>query len=108
MAYVLQVDFKMDGPFGDEMAAAFSDLAKSINEEEGFLWKIWTEDPEAGEAGGIYLFETRASAEKYLDMHSKRLAGFGIPEVNAKIFAVNSVLTEMTRGPVSIEIGTQI
>ena len=43
MAYVLQVDFKMNGPFGDEMAEAFSDLAKSINEEEGFMWKIWTE-----------------------------------------------------------------
>ncbi len=42
MAYVLQVDFKMDGPFGDEMAGAFSDLAKSINEEPGFIWKIWT------------------------------------------------------------------
>ncbi|WP_234402313.1 YdhR family protein [Oceanobacillus damuensis] len=31
MIYVLQVDFKMNGPFGDEMAEAFSDLAKSIN-----------------------------------------------------------------------------
>ncbi|MDQ0257740.1 hypothetical protein J2S74_005202 [Evansella vedderi] len=30
MAFVLQVDFKMNGPFGDEMAEAFSDLAKSI------------------------------------------------------------------------------
>ena len=59
MAYVLQVDFKMNGPFGDEMAEAFSDLAKSINEEEGFMWKIWTERPETSEAGGIYIFETK-------------------------------------------------
>lgn len=54
MTYVLQVDFKMDGPFGDEMAGAFSDLAKSIQEEEGLFWKIWTESPETNEAGGIY------------------------------------------------------
>lgn len=100
MSYILQVDFKMNGPFGDEMADAFSDLAKSINEEEGFLWKIWTESSEKNEAGGIYLFETKLSAEKYLDMHAKRLAGFGIAEVNAKIFAINAKLTEVTKGPV--------
>lgn len=100
MAYVLQIDFKMHEPFGDEMAEAFSDLAKSINEEKGFMWKIWTENPETNEAGGIYLFETRETAEKYLDMHSKRLAGFGITDINAKIFAVNSKLTMITKGPI--------
>lgn len=56
MTYVLQVDFKLDGPFGDEMAEAFSDLAKSIYEEEGLLWKIWTESPEQTKrAASIYL-----------------------------------------------------
>lgn len=99
MAYVLQVDFNMNGPFGDEMAAAFSDLAKSINEEEGFMWKIWTESPETNEAGGIYIFETKETAEKYMEMHAKRLAGFGITDVNAKIFAINSKLTKITKGP---------
>lgn len=100
MAYVLQVDFKMNGPFGDEMAEAFSDLAKSINKEVGFMWKIWTESPETNEAGGIYIFETKETADKYLDMHSKRLTGFGIANVNAKIFAINSKLTDITKGPV--------
>ena len=100
VAYVLQVDFKMNGPFGDEMGEAFSDLAKSINEEDGFMWKIWTESPETNEAGGIYIFETKETAEKYMDMHSKRLASFGITDVNAKIFAINSKLTEITKGPI--------
>lgn len=98
MAYVLQVDFKMNGPFGDEMAEAFSDLAKTINKEEGFKWKIWTENPDTQEAGGIYIFETKETAEKYIDMHSKRLAEFGISKVNAKIFAINSTLTEINGG----------
>ncbi|MGJ7921723.1 monooxygenase [Neobacillus sp. LXY-4] len=100
MAYLLQVDFKMNGPFGDEMAEAFSDLAKSINEEVGFKWKIWTENPETKESGGIYIFETKETAEKYLNMHSKRLAGFGITNINAKIFFINSKLTEINKGPV--------
>lgn len=98
MAYVLQVDFPMDGPFGTQMAEAFKELAQSINEEAGFIWKIWTENPEAKEAGGIYLFETAETAEKYLHMHSARLAGFGISKVNGKIFAVNSALTEINHG----------
>ncbi|MFC4022407.1 monooxygenase [Oceanobacillus longus] len=100
MAYVLQVDFTMDGPFGDEMANAFADLAESINKEEGFLWKIWTESPETNEAGGIYIFETKETAGKYMEMHTKRLAGFGITDVNAKVFAINSKLTAITNGPV--------
>lgn len=100
MAYLLQVDFKMDSPFGDEMTKGFSDLAKSINEEAGFIWKIWTENPETNEAGGIYIFETKETAEKYIAMHTKRLAGFGIEDVNAKIFTINSDLTEITNGPV--------
>ncbi|WP_342536673.1 monooxygenase [Sporosarcina sp. FSL K6-3508] len=101
MAYVLQVDFKMNGPFGDEMAEALTDLAKSINEEDGVMWKIWTENPEMKEVGGIYMFETRETAEKYLGMHSKRLTGFGVTDINAKIFAVNSKLTEVTKGPIN-------
>ncbi|GLC86984.1 monooxygenase [Lysinibacillus piscis] len=101
MAYILQVDFQMNGPFGDEMAEAFTELAKSINEEEGFIYKIWTESPETSEAGGIYLFETKETAQNYLTMHTKRLAGFGITDINAKIFAINTKLTEITNGPLS-------
>lgn len=99
MVVILQVDFKMDGPFGQEMAEGFAGLAKSINEEEGFLWKIWTENSDAKEAGGIYLFETKEAAQKYLKMHTERLKGFGIEPVNAKIFEVNEELTKINHGP---------
>ncbi|SEA98522.1 Putative mono-oxygenase ydhR [Thalassobacillus cyri] len=93
MAYILQVDFNMEGPFGSEMAESFADLAESINQEEGFIWKIWTEDSEAKEAGGIYLFETKEAAQKYLAMHTERLKGFGIEPVNGNVFEVNEPLT---------------
>ncbi|WP_084787729.1 YdhR family protein [Anaerobacillus alkalidiazotrophicus] len=45
----------------------------------------------------MYFFKTKETAEKYLDMHSKRLASFGIADVNAKVFAINSKLTEITK-----------
>ena len=44
-------------------------FSKSINEEDGFHWKIWTENEETKEAGGIYVFEEKQDAEKYAEMH---------------------------------------
>ena len=41
-------------------------------------------EPETNEAGGIYLFESKRTAEQYIEMHSKRLAEFGITTINAK------------------------
>lgn len=82
------------------MAEAMDELARSIAEEPGLVWKIWTENEVAGEAGGIYLFRDRPSAEAYLRMHTARLKGFGISRVNGKIFAVNEALTNLDRGPV--------
>lgn len=99
MAVLLQVDFPFEGPFGDAMAGALSDLANSINGEPGFLWKIWTENEREQAAGGIYLFSDEASARAYLTMHTERLAGFGITGVNGKIFDVNPALTAINHGP---------
>ena len=57
MKYLLQVDFPHDGIFGEKMAEAFEDLAKDIANEDGLIWKIWTENEATKEAGGIYLFD---------------------------------------------------
>lgn len=99
MPYILQVDFIQDGPFGKEMYEAYADLAKSINEEKEFKWKIWTENEETKEVGGIYLFELKLDAENYLTMHSNRLESYGITEVNGKIFKANEALTTIKGGP---------
>ena len=56
MNYILQVDFPYTGPWSDEMTASMHDLAHSITEETGLIWKIWTENKDTNEAGGIYLF----------------------------------------------------
>ncbi len=99
MPYLLQVDFPYQGPWGDEMTAAMDGLAQSIAQEPGLLWKVWTENTETGEAGGIYLFSDRPSAEAYLGMHTARLKQFGIPVVNGKVFAVNEALSRIDRAP---------
>lgn len=99
MTTLLQVNFPFAGPWGEEMATGMRELATSIAQEPGLLWKIWTENRDAGEAGGIYLFADQASATAYLDMHRARLLGFGVPVVNAKLFDVNLPLSLIDRAP---------
>lgn len=99
MSVILQVDFPYAGPWGPAMTEAMRGLAQSIAEEPGLLWKIWTENPATNEAGGIYLFSDRASAEAYLEMHTARLRSFGVPRVNGKLFDVNAELSAIDRAP---------
>lgn len=99
MSVLLQVDFPFTGPWGQAMSEAMRGLAESIANEPGLLWKIWTENAASNEAGGIYLFADRPSAEAYLTMHKARLATFGVSQVNAKIFDVNSDLSALDRAP---------
>lgn len=99
MSKLVQFDFKFKGPFGDELTKAMEGLARSINEEPGFIWKIWTENSQTGEAGGIYVFSDEPAARAYIDKHTERLRGFGIAEVNVKLFDINEALTRVTKGP---------
>ncbi len=99
MPTLLQVDFPTEGPWGPEMSAAYAELASSIAREPGLRWKIWTEDRADGLAGGIYLFDDRAAAQAYLEMHTARLQSFGIDGIRGLIFDVNEPLTDATRGP---------
>ena len=100
MPKLVQIDFPYQGPVGAEMAEQLGDLARSITQEPGFLWKIWTENAAAHEAGGIYLFETEETAKAYIEMHTARLGEFGVTGVNAKIFDINNELSEITNSPV--------
>ncbi|MGC5328057.1 monooxygenase [Brevibacillus sp. SYSU BS000544] len=95
---LLQIDFKMEGPWGQQMAAEFEGLANMISHKEGLLWKIWAENEQTKESGGIYLFVDQAACERYLEEHMPRLQSFGITDIRAKIFDVNEALTKITRG----------
>ena len=94
---LLQIDFPIESPFGEEMTIAFEDLAKDISTEEGLIWKIWTENSETKEAGGIYLFSNEADAKRYLDKHTKRLESFGYKNIRGKIFKVSEELSKITK-----------
>jgi hypothetical protein len=99
MTVLLQIDFPNTGPFAEEMTQAFTSLAESINQETGLIWKIWTENNDAQEAGGVYLFDSMENAKRYLVMHSARLESFGITNIRSKIFQVNTDLSKINHAP---------
>lgn len=93
MNYVLQVDFPHNGPFGEKMSEAMADMAKDIAKEEGIVYKLWIENEETKEAGGIYLFDDIDVAKRYLQKYTNS------PELDArvKIFKVNESLSRLSK-----------
>ena len=95
---LLQINF----PFpvhmmGDTLTENARELAQSINKETGFISKVWIENTQTQESGGIYLFENRETAEQYVQMHTKRLEAMGVTEIECKYFHVNEPLSKINQ-----------
>lgn len=97
MAKLLVFEFPFPGPWGAEMAEALQGLAADIAAEPALVWKVWTEAPERGVAGGVYLFSTEEAAADYVARHTARLNAFGITGIDLRQFDVNPVLSAATR-----------
>jgi hypothetical protein len=95
---LLQINFLANGPWGEEMAATYADIARQIAQTPGLYWKIWPENPTTGETGGIYLFQDETSLAAYLEMIMPRLNKLGFQNISAKTYDVNEPLTEITHG----------
>jgi hypothetical protein len=95
------MDYPFSGPWGSQLADEYSDLARRIANVPGLICKVWTENRETGEAGGIYLFEDEASLDSYLEGKIERMKASGIEDIQAKKYDVNERLTRMTRGRIS-------
>ena len=103
---ILQINFNLNVPLAeyqkmaDSVAAAFLDVP-------GLKWKIWLLNPAAQEAGGIYLFDSQASLDAYLNGPLvAQLKGLtAIRNISMKQFEVMPEVTALTRGPVEA-VGT--
>lgn len=89
-------EFPSKGPFGKEAETAFAEIAADIAAEESLIWKTWTEDPEREVCGGVYLFADEASADAYVEMHTKRLEGFGFGDISLVSYDINEGLSQVT------------
>jgi hypothetical protein len=88
--------FPFPGPWEKTLTDAAHELADDIADEHGLVWKIWLEDRETGHAGGIYLFEDAAAAQRYREKHERRLSAMGLTGVTAYAFSVNTELSLLT------------
>lgn len=95
---LVQIHFDFHGPFGAEMSNQLVELAESINQEPGFIWKIWTENAANNEVGGIYLFQDENTALAYIKKHTARLKHLGVTDVTFKIFDINEPLSKINHG----------
>jgi len=96
MKTALLFQFPFPGPWGKDLTEASRGLANDIATEDELIWKIWLEDREAGQAGGIYLFQDAAAAARYREKHERRLSAMGFTGVMANAFSVNTELSMLT------------
>jgi Putative mono-oxygenase ydhR len=103
MTTALLFRFPFPGPWGKELTEASRGLANDIATEDGLIWKIWLEDRETGQAGGIYLFQDAAAAARYREKHERRLSAMGPTGVMANAFSVNAELSVLTMARAALD-----
>jgi Putative mono-oxygenase ydhR len=98
---ILQVNFNLNVPVAEYQKMADS-VAEAFLDVPGLKWKIWLLNPAAQEAGGIYLFDSQASLDAYLNGPLvAQLRGLtAIRNVSIKQFEAMPEITALTRGPV--------
>lgn len=98
---ILQINFNLNVPVAEYQKMADS-VADAFLDAPGLKWKIWLLNPATQEAGGIYLFDSQASLDAYLNgpLVAKLKSLPTIRNVSAKQFEVMPELTALTRGPV--------
>ena len=97
---ILQITFNFNVPVAEYQKMADS-VAHAFLDVPGLSWKIWLLNPAAQEAGGIYLFDSQASLDRYLNgpLVADLRAVTSIRNISVKQFEVMPEITALTRGP---------
>lgn len=98
---MILVQFNFDFPvemMGENLTNGATPLAMSINDEPGFISKIWIENTDTAESGGIYIFEDMKTAKEYAKMHSVRVEKMGAKNITTKFFNINEPLSKINKG----------
>ncbi len=88
-----------DGPVSDEFLAGARQLAESIANEAGVVWKIWTVEEGTTHFGSTYLFKNQAYLEAYKAMHVPRLNEIGVKVTEDHIFDIMEDLSAINNAP---------
>jgi hypothetical protein len=103
---IMQLNFRYDVSAEDYIDTV-TPLAEQFASLPGLRWKIWMINPEASEAGGIYLFEDDAALQNFLDgkLAAAVTSHPALRDFSVKPFKVMEEQTAVTRGPVNVVAG---
>src|SRR5215472_18657899 len=98
---ILQINFNLNVPVAEYRKMA-DFVAHAFLDVPGLRWKIWLLSPAAQEAGGIYLFDSQASLDAYVNGPLvAQLRGLtSIRNISIKQFEFMPETSVLTRGPV--------
>ena len=96
----INFEFKNSKEAFEEGAAKIATMFATI---PGLQWKIWLMNADKKEAGGIYLFEDKASADNYLrsDLLGAVTANPDFANFNVKQFSMLEAPGKTTNAPVN-------
>ncbi|MBB5690338.1 YdhR family protein [Roseomonas alkaliterrae] len=100
---IVQINYtRPDMPKAEWEARYTPERARQFLAVPGLQWKIWLDGEAERRAGGIYLFDSRASAEAYVNgpIVARMKANPDITDLQIRIFDVRDRMTAITRGPV--------
>ena len=102
---ILQINYQFTSSVSD-FTKLVTPMAQPIAAVPGLAWKIWLINETGGEAGGIYLFESREAAQAFVGSDAvKSFASHPtITNVNAKMFEPDEALSKITRAPLEFNV----
>ena len=101
MLKILQINYRLRSPLADFLRES-TPVAALLANVPGLRWKIWLQNESESEGGGLYLFETEAALQGFLEgpIVGKLRAHPAVSEVSVKEFDIPSELSALTRAPI--------
>lgn len=102
--YVLIITFRLDGMEPTEFAELNNHVATQYGDTPGLISKVFLADPDDDHAfGGVYLWQTRADAEAYLqgELVAILVTSPQFADVQSCIYQVLPEPTSITGGPIA-------
>ena len=99
---IVQINYRRPDMPKSEWEARYTDeRAKPFLDVAGLQWKIWLDGSDERRAGGIYMFETKAAAEAYVNgpIVARMKANADIGELEIRVFDVRQRMSEITNAP---------
>jgi hypothetical protein len=102
---LLQINFSLAVPVTDYKAMC-SSLASTFAAVPGLRWKTWILNEQQNEAGGIYLFESEAALQAFVDgpLAAQVRTHPALTNVTAKVFSVMEDVSTVTRAPIGVTV----